>query len=388
MGNSLRRAFSTFWLFSAISGGGLPANAETVSDYAIVKSAQCYNNCTRAAQIAPAPLRGVTINWDGGVIARTSTTKIVDFESKTASLLIYERAVDTNGKTTFNLTKRSDATFDDTELSFAINIANRIWNPLLPPRRQAGAPLPPPPPPCFDSFYTLTLFDGPAALPRLDTCAFRYDPNGANERAFASWLDSVLRNAQAAPVIMANPGTVITSFPVSSTGWAANNSRFLQVSGTIESSSPVSVTAKPDTGGTVQTLKIDGSTLYLKIEAITFADIKEGDVVASTAVRKDDGKFHATSVRILRDKTYGTGGSLISSPERVTAEGPISHVANVNGANILLVDIRKTEIVVDPDTPITVLLPADTTIMQPGARVSIDGETTNEGSFADRVTLQ
>jgi hypothetical protein len=163
------------------------ASAETLADYALVKTAGCISKCVRVIKLFPDPPRGVTIGSESPM-SPTSAVEIVDFETKTVSALVYERTRENYGWPPFKLTKRTETKFDDADLSLAISIANRIWNPS-PPARQA------PDAPCTDSFYALTLFDGPAVLERQGLCG----PDDSDVREFSAWLNMILGRTQANP---------------------------------------------------------------------------------------------------------------------------------------------------------------------------------------------
>ena len=159
--------------------------------------------------------------------------------------------------------------------------------------------------------------------------------------------------------------------------------------------------------------KLDGQTLLMKSregQELTIAlapnfavlgvvkrdlsDIKAGDYVASTSVKGTDGKLHAVEVHIFMESQRGTGEGQIPwdlVPDSLMTNATVSGISEGTQGHTLKVAYKggESEVIVGPDTPIVTYVPADPSLLKPGAAVFLIALKKPDGSLsAARVTAE
>lgn len=162
--------------------------------------------------------------------------------------------------------------------------------------------------------------------------------------------------------------------------------------------------------GTVE--KLDGKTLIVKsregqkqevaladdVSVIglvkkTVADIKPGDTVASTGIKKD-GKIHAVEVRVL-PRPFADGGRQFPwdlSPDSVMTNATVGTVTKTADGAVFHVTFKdgESDYTIGPDTVILANAPADLGLLVPGVAVVVfalkqeDGKLTSRTVFAEK----
>jgi hypothetical protein len=153
--------------------------------------------------------------------------------------------------------------------------------------------------------------------------------------------------------------------------------------------------------GTVE--KLDGNTLTVKsrdgqmltvalapnftvsgVVAKSLVDIKPGDFIASTSLRGPDGKLKAIEVHILPDSLRGVVAE---------AQLPWDLVPDSIMTNAILAQITSApegpEVTIPPGIPIVGYVPADASLLKPGAAIFIVAQKQPDGTFTTaRVTAE
>jgi hypothetical protein len=137
------------------------------------------------------------------------------------------------------------------------------------------------------------------------------------------------------------------------------------------------------------------------------SDVKPGDFVGSAADKGPDGKLHAEEVHIFPETMRGTGeghrpmgpnpnrsmtnGSVaISDPEARTMTNGTVSAASSMGSVTLTIHYKDGDqrIEVAPDTPVVTIIPADRTLLKPGAAVSVVAAQKGSGLAATILTAE
>jgi hypothetical protein len=168
------------------------------------------------------------------------------------------------------------------------------------------------------------------------------------------------------------------------------------------------LTVKTDAGDTV-TLTVPAELRIMANATATLADIKPGDFVGSAADKGPDGKLHAEEVHIFPEAMRGTGeghrpmgpdpnrtmtnGTVSAAPPdpeaRTMTNGTVSAASGDSSRTITIqYDGGVQEIEVGPDVPIITLVVGDTSLLKPGAEVSIVAVQKDGGLVATRLTAE
>ncbi len=153
------------------------------------------------------------------------------------------------------------------------------------------------------------------------------------------------------------------------------------------------ISVRSDADGDVARYTLAPSLLVLQNKAITLADVKPNDYIASAAVPGADGRLHSTELRIFPEALRGVGEGQrpMGDPRQKTmTNATVTGAALVDGANRLKVGFRggESELVVDPGIPVTRIDVADKALVVVGARLRIQGTRGAEGATVSRITLQ
>jgi hypothetical protein len=145
------------------------------------------------------------------------------------------------------------------------------------------------------------------------------------------------------------------------------------------------------TGGPTQTVRLTPDTVIYGIEKRRLSDIKQGDFVASGGVRGTDGKIHAVEVRIFPEALRGIGEGQQpwnAKPEGIMTNATVGTVSQTSDGGVIHVTYKggESEYVVSPDVPVLAYVPADRTLLKPGAAVvSITQKQADGSLLASRV---
>jgi hypothetical protein len=147
----------------------------------------------------------------------------------------------------------------------------------------------------------------------------------------------------------------------------------------------------------------DGQTLHVMlapnyavngVAKVDLASIKQGDFVGVAAVKGKDGKLHAQEVLVFPEAARGTGEGHYAwdlTPDSTMTNATVAQVASAPKGRTLNLKHKdgENEIEVGPDTPVVTFVPADSSLLKPGAAVFIIAQKKPDGSFtAARVTAE
>jgi hypothetical protein len=164
--------------------------------------------------------------------------------------------------------------------------------------------------------------------------------------------------------------------------------------------------------GTVE--KLDGNTLTVKsrdgqmvavalapnftvsgVVAKSLADIKPGDFIASTSLRGPDGKLKAIEVHILPDSLRGVVAEAQLPwdlvPDSIMTNAILAQITSAPEGHVMKVTFKgeEAEVTIPPGIPIVGYVPADASLLKPGAAIFIVAQKQPDGTFTTaRVTAE
>ena len=164
--------------------------------------------------------------------------------------------------------------------------------------------------------------------------------------------------------------------------------------------------------GTVE--KLDGNTLTVKsrdgqmvavalapnftvsgVVAKSLADIKPGDFIASTSLRGPDGKLKAIEVHILPDSLRGVVAEAQLPwdlvPDSIMTNAILAQITSAPEGHVMKVTFKgeEAEVTIPPGIPIVGYVPADASLLKPGAAIFIVAQKQADGTFTTaRVTAE
>jgi hypothetical protein len=164
--------------------------------------------------------------------------------------------------------------------------------------------------------------------------------------------------------------------------------------------------------GTVE--KLDGQTLTVKSRegpsiavvlgpnftvsgcvAKSLADIKPGDFVASTSLKGPDGKLKALEVHIIPENLRGVvpeaqyPSDLV--PDSIMTNATLAQITSAPQGHVMKVTFKgnEAEVTIPDGIPIVGYVPADASLLKPGAAVFITAQKQADGTLtAARVTAE
>lgn len=159
----------------------------------------------------------------------------------------------------------------------------------------------------------------------------------------------------------------------------------VSVRGEIVSFDKQTLTVKTPTGGTSEVTIPEGARVSTLARA-SFADIKKGDFIASAGVRQKDGRLRAVEVRIFPEQMRGRGeghrpfrGGPDSTMTNATVDALVGSV-DERTLKVKYPDGEKT-IVVPEDVPVMKQDVGDTSLLTPGAQVSVTARKEADGQM-------
>ncbi len=146
----------------------------------------------------------------------------------------------------------------------------------------------------------------------------------------------------------------------------------------------------------------DGSTINLTVpeaanvtalKAIPFAELKKGDYIATAAIKQPDGTLRAREVRIFPDEARGRGEG--HNPSYPGEGGPNASMTNATVDAVTSMDAKKRSfkvkykdgeqtIVIPENVPLMRMIPADRTLLKPGAGITVFANENENGLTAVR----
>lgn len=171
----------------------------------------------------------------------------------------------------------------------------------------------------------------------------------------------------------------------------AQTNSVVSLVGTVDRIDAATISVKAE-GGAVEIFKLASDLLVLQSKAVTLADIKPNDFIASAAMRGTDRKLHSTELRIFPEALRGVGEGQrpMNDPSQTMTNATVTGVAIVAGSNTVKVRFEggESELVVDPGVPVTRIDTVDRSLVKPGARVQVRGTRAADGAIVNRITLQ
>lgn len=165
------------------------------------------------------------------------------------------------------------------------------------------------------------------------------------------------------------------------------------IMGVVTQTDATGLSVRSDAGGSIERYALAPNVLVLQNKAITLADIRPTDFIASAAVPGADGRLHSTELRIFPEALRGVGEGQrpMADPRNQTmTNATVTGAAVVDGANRLKVSFRggESELVVDPGIPVTRIDVADRALVVAGVKLRLQGTRGGEGPTVSRITLQ
>jgi hypothetical protein len=123
----------------------------------------------------------------------------------------------------------------------------------------------------------------------------------------------------------------------------------------------------------------------------SLSDIKTGDAIASTSVRGSDGKLHALELHFLPPGANEGQFPTDLAPGSLMTNAAVAGIAAAPQGQTLRVTYKgqEAEIIVAPDVPVVAFVPADMSLVKPGAAIIVSGVRKPDGSVAaTRATLE
>jgi hypothetical protein len=123
----------------------------------------------------------------------------------------------------------------------------------------------------------------------------------------------------------------------------------------------------------------------------SLSDIKPGDLVASTSVRGNDGKLRALEVHFLPPTANQGQSPYDLAPNSLMTNGAAVGITAGTDGHVLKVNYKGTEeeITVPSDVPVVAAVPADTSLVKPGAAIFVAGVRRPDGTVvATRATVE
>jgi hypothetical protein len=146
----------------------------------------------------------------------------------------------------------------------------------------------------------------------------------------------------------------------------------IRLRGTIETIDAAALSIKKPDGST-SVLQVTADTAVFVNQPSSLAAIKPGDYVASTTVKSEDGKMHSKELRIFPEalRGLGDGARPMDAPNTTMINAGVSEVAAAPEGQLLKVKYKDgtAEFVVDAQTAVSAIVPAEFSALKQGARV-------------------
>jgi len=171
----------------------------------------------------------------------------------------------------------------------------------------------------------------------------------------------------------------------------------VRIRGTIESFSGNMLKVKSRDGQDLSVTLAPNYTVNAVVK-MSLSDIKDGDFVASTGMKKD-GKLYAVEVRIFPEKFRGRGEGQYPwdlMPGSTMTNATVTGSSTVSDGRVLKVTYKgeTSEFIVGPNCPVLGYVDADSSLFKPGAYVFLiankgaDGSLSTAGVTAEKDGLK
>jgi hypothetical protein len=127
---------------------------------------------------------------------------------------------------------------------------------------------------------------------------------------------------------------------------------------------------------------------------VDLASIKANDFVGVAAKKGPDGKLQAQEVLVFPEAMRGTGEGHYPwdlTPDSTMTNATVAEAASAPQGRVLKLKHKdgETEIAVAPDAPVVTFVPADPSLLKPGAAIFVIAQKKPDGSLtAARVTAE
>jgi hypothetical protein len=165
-----------------------------------------------------------------------------------------------------------------------------------------------------------------------------------------------------------------------------------RVRGTIEGVDGDMLAVKSRAGEDVK-LRMTADMRVVGIVKIALSDIKVGSFIGTTTVPGPDGSQNAIEVHVFPEEMRGTGeGSrpFDLRPNSTMTNATVAQTVAGNDGHTLLIKYKDGEkkVVVSPETPVVIYVPADRSELKAGAKVIAAMKKLPDGSFeTNRVSV-
>jgi hypothetical protein len=165
------------------------------------------------------------------------------------------------------------------------------------------------------------------------------------------------------------------------------------VRGTVEKLDGQNLTVKSRDGQSV-TVALAPNFTVRGVVTKTVADIRPGDYVASTSVKGPDGRLKAIEVHIFLENMRGTAEGQFPwdlVPDGIMTNATVSQITGAPEGQVMKVSYKgsEAEVTVPPSIPIVAYVPADTSLLKPGAAVFVFARKQADGTLtAASVTAE
>lgn len=185
-----------------------------------------------------------------------------------------------------------------------------------------------------------------------------------------AWLAGALAVALGAPVWAQQPAP------------PAPEGTPLTVRGTIEKFENQTLTVKAREGS-VMTIVVPATINITAPIKKTLADLKPGEMVGSTSVKKADGKLHSLEVHFLPATVREGQFEIDLAPGSTMTNAKVGQVMSTTDGNVMRVNIngQAFDVIIDPETPIVAYVPGDASQLKPGAFVRVNSRRMADGTI-------
>jgi len=121
------------------------------------------------------------------------------------------------------------------------------------------------------------------------------------------------------------------------------------------------------------------------------ADIKAGDLIASTSMRQPDGSLRAIELHYLPPGANEGQLPWDLAPDSIMTNATVAGVAGAPQGRVLKVTYKgqQADITVPPDIPVVAFAPGDISLVKPGAAIIVFGQKQADGTVtASRAVLE
>ncbi len=121
------------------------------------------------------------------------------------------------------------------------------------------------------------------------------------------------------------------------------------------------------------------------------ADIKAGDLIASTSMRQPDGSLKAIELHYLPPGANEGQLPWDLAPDSIMTNATVAGVAQVPQGQVLKVTYKgqQADITVPADVPVVAFAPGDISLVKPGAAIVVFGQKQADGTVtATRAILE